>query len=308
MNIIFMGTPEFALPALEALIASEHNILAAYTQPPRPKGRGQKMQASPVHQLAKKHGIPVYTPTSLKSPEAQAEFAALKPDLAVVVAYGLILPQAILDAPTHGCVNIHPSALPRWRGAAPIQRPIMAGDKTTQICIMKMDAGLDTGDVYLRSDPIEIDEDMNAGQLHNLLAIQSADLLLEAIADIASGAAKVIPQSDDGVTYADKISKEEAHINWSWPAEKIHNHIRGLSPFPGATTLLNGEVLKVYKSIIPPPTGKGICGVTTDNTLTITCGDGAVVQLLEIQKPGKPRMSAEEFLRGHPVAKGTKLG
>ena len=327
LKIIFMGTPEFALPTLEALVASEHEVIAAYSQPPRPKNRGHKLTPSPVHKLAEKHGIPVYTPTSLKSEEAQAEFAALKPDIAVVVAYGLLLPQAILDAPAHGCINIHPSALPRWRGAAPLQRTIMAGDDTTEICIMKMDAGLDTGDVYLRSALITIDDNMNAGDLHDMLAEQSAPLLLQTLSQIAAGNADATLQADDGVTYADKISKECCRIDWSWPAAKIHNHIRGLSPFPGAWTVLDGKVLKVYKANIvdietgeasrpsessagtTSPHGQEVAkpGSIINDQLTIHCKDGTI-QLLEVQKPGKPRMDADAFLRGHPVAKGAKLG
>ena len=300
-----MGTPEFALPALAALVASGHEVVAVYSQPPRPKNRGHKLTKSPVHQLAEQHGIPVCTPTSLKSEEAQAEFAALEPDIAVVAAYGLILPQAILDAPTYGCINIHPSALPRWRGAAPIQRTIMAGDATTEICMMKMDTGLDTGDVVLRSDPITIPEHMNAGALHDLLAEQSAPLLLEALEQIAGGTATTTPQSTEGVTYAEKITKEEARIDWSRPATEILSHIRGLSPFPGATTMLDGELQKIYQAA--PGAGAGDVGTVLDDKLTIACSKGSI-QLLEVQKPGKPRMDAEAFLRGHPVAKGTRLG
>lgn len=317
MRIVFMGTPEFALPTLAALIASKHEVVAVYSQPPRPKGRGQKLQPSKVQQLAEAHGIAAYHPTTLRTPEAQAEFAALGADVAVVAAYGLILPQAILDAPIYGCVNIHPSALPRWRGAAPIQRTIMAGDATTEICIMKMDAGLDTGDVYARSAQMIIADDASAGELHDTLAEQSAPLLLNTLDDIAAGDATATPQSQSGITYAEKITKEQCQIDWSQSADRIHNHIRGLAPYPGAWTMLGGEVLKVFKA---GDRGLGIgdwgsndrdgmqTGVTTNDQLTIRCGDGRAIQLLEVQKPGKPRMNADVFLRGHPVATGTKLG
>lgn len=306
LNVIFMGTPAFALPALEALISSEHEVVSVYSQPPRPRGRGHKLQLSPTHELAQMHGIPVFTPATLKAAEAQAEFAALDADIAVVVAYGLILPQAILNAPTHGCVNIHPSALPRWRGAAPIQRTIMAGDTTTEICIMNMDAGLDTGDVYLRSETVAIAPEMNAGNLHDVLAKRSAPLLIQTLEAIASGAATATPQAEDGVTYADKIRKEESRIDWSWPAEKIKHHIRGLAPSPGATTMLGGEVLKVYSARYTNRVHHADAGTALDSSLSIACADGTV-QLLEVQKAGKPRMSSEAFLRGHPVAKGAKF-
>lgn len=321
LRIIFMGTPEFAVPTLEALLASNQNVVAVYSQPPRPKGRGQKLQNSPIHALAETHGIPVFTPTSLKSTDAQTELAALNADVAVVVAYGLLLPQVILDAPTHGCINIHPSSLPRWRGAAPIQRTIMAGDSSTEICIMKMDAGLDTGGVYLRSAPIPIPMDMNAGALHDQLAHDAAPLLLEVLNKIAAEKAIAAPQQLEGATYANKITKEDCRIDWNKSAEEIVNHIRGLAPHPGATCLLDGEVLKVYRARIVQNLGESsrtsevkfhgrVVEEPGDKSkeLTILCGDGNTIQLLEVQKAGKPRMSIDAFLRGHGVAKGSVLG
>lgn len=362
MKLIFMGTPEFAIPALEALLhaqsrsplegerarasgneaqavggknyniipptlrassadslsaappqgGSKIEIVGAYTQPPRPKGRGQQEQRSPVHVLAEKHSIPVFTPTSLKSAEAQAEFASLKPDVAIVVAYGLLLPQAILDTSKYGCINIHPSSLPRWRGAAPIQRSIMAGDTSTEICIMQMDQGLDTGAVLRRSTPITIPPHMNVGELHDRLAEDAAPLLLQTLDEIAAGKAVATPQSTQGVTYANKITKDECRIDWRKPAAAIHNHIRGLSPSPGAYCMLGGEMLKVFKATIKttPPQAGGIIsvpGTVLDNALTIGCGDGSAIQLLEVQKAGKARMPIDAFLRGQPVAQGSIL-
>lgn len=307
LNLIFMGTPTFAVPTLTALIGSKHRMVAVYTQPPRPAGRGQKPRPSPVQLLAEEHSISVYTPTTLKTEDAQAEFAALKPDVAVVAAYGLILPQVILDTPTYGCLNIHPSLLPRWRGAAPIQRAVMAGDKKTGIVIMQMDAGLDTGDMLL-TETIPITDTMNAGELHDLMASRAAPLLLKAIDGATSGTLTPTLQPAEGITYANKISKEEAHIDWNQPAATIINHIRGLSPTPGAYALLNGEMLKIFAatpitSHQPPIT---IPGTILDNSLAVACKDG-VIRLTTIQRPGKPRMQAEEFLRGQPVETETIL-
>ena len=311
MRIIFMGTPEFALPALEALIGSAHEVIAVYSQPPRPKNRGHKMTPSPTHQLAEKHGIPVFTPTSLKSEEAQAEFAALKADIAVVAAYGLILPQAILDAPTHSCINIHPSALPRWRGAAPIQRPIMAGDTTTEICMMKMDAGLDTGDVYLRSGPITIPDDMNAGALHDLLAEQSTPLLLEALEQIANGTATATPQAKDDITYANKITKEEARIDWSKSAIEIYDHIRGLAPHPGAFFEFQNERFKILEAEINQTDMSkygfnAAPGTVIDKHMVVACGSGLLHPYI-IQRSGSKPMNVQDFLNGYKIPEGSLL-
>ncbi len=257
-----MGTPEFAVPTLRSLIEAGHELVAVYTQPPRPAGRGQKLRPSPVQQLAEARNIPVYFPASLKSAEEQQIFADLNAELAIVAAYGLLLPQAILDAPKHGCINIHPSLLPRWRGAAPIQRPIMAGDTETGMCIMQMEAGLDTGPVFARRE-IPLPPNATAGEMHDQLAELGSAMALQVIAEIEAGSAKAIPQSEEGVTYANKIIKDEARINWNKPANEVHNQIRGLSPFPGAFFEYEGVKYKVLKSeisvdsppLIPPASG-----------------------------------------------------
>jgi len=285
MRIIFMGTPEFAVPALEAL-TQHHDVVAVYSQPPRPAGRGLKETPSPVQLLAEKHNIPVFTPTSLKTPEAQEQFRAHGADVAVVVAYGLLLPQAILDGTKHGCINIHPSALPRWRGAAPIQRTIMAGDPFTDICIMKMDAGLDTGDVLMRHVRMIV-PGTTAGELHDVLAKESAPLLLQTLGQISNGTATPVKQSEDGVTYANKISKEEAQLDFSQPAEKVLQKILGLSPFPGAYFEHGGERIKIYHA-----------SLTEKNNFPLQCNPG-VIYPTELQRPGKKRMKIDEFLVGY---------
>jgi methionyl-tRNA formyltransferase len=302
MRLVFMGTPEFSVPVLEALHEAGHEIACVYTQPPRPAGRGKKDRPTPVHARALELGLEVRHPVSLKSAEAQAEFAALGAEVAVVVAYGLILPQAILDAPRHGCLNIHASLLPRWRGAAPIHRAIMAGDDATGICIMQMEAGLDTGPVLLRqSTPIAVGE--TTGQLHDRLSLMGAALIVEAL-DKLPGLTPVV-QPEDGVTYAAKIDKAEAAIDWSRPAEEIARQINGLSPFPGAWTLLEGERIKLLQAEVAE--GAGAPGVALDNAFTIAAGDGAV-RVLSAQRAGKSVQAAEVFLRGQPIAAGTQLG
>ncbi len=296
MRIVFMGTPAFALPTLETLQHSEHKIVAVYTQPPRPAGRGQKETPSPVHQFAAKHGIPVFTPTSLKSQEVQEEFAGHKADVAVVVAYGLLLPKAILEAYPRGCINVHPSLLPRWRGAAPIQRTIMAGDKETAIVIMQMDQGLDTGDMLLvQKHPIA--PGTTAGMLHDQLAREAGDLVLRALAENP----KPAKQSGAGVTYAQKISKAEARIDWKKPAQEIYQHILGLAPFPGAYFVYKNENIKVFDAVLEAGNDKA---GTVHNNLLIHCGSGAL-RLKQLQRPGKTRVSAEEFLRGFDIPPGS---
>ncbi len=285
LSTIFMGTPDFAVPALEALIASEHEVLAAYSQPPRPKGRGLQLTPSPVQQLAEKHGIPVFTPVSLKSPEEQEKFRALGADVAVVAAYGLLLPKAILEGTKLGCVNIHPSSLPRWRGAAPIQRTIMAGDTTTDICIMKMDEGLDTGDVLIRKH-YHITPGTTAGKLHDQLSEEAPALLLEALAQMKSGNAKPIKQTADGVTYAKKISKGEAALDLTHPAELVLQKILGLSPFPGAWIEYHGERIKIFGASL---TGK--------NAFPLACNPGTIYPT-ELQRAGGKRMGVDEFMAG----------
>lgn len=307
MRIAFMGTPDFAARILAELAwwchAEGHRLVAVYSQPPREAGRGKKPQPSPVHRLADELGIPVFTPEKLKSAEDLQAFAALDLDVAVVAAYGLILPKPILDAPRLGCLNVHASLLPRWRGAAPIQRAIMAGDDRTGVCIMRMAEGLDTGPVYRRVE-IPIGPEMTAGELHDALAALGGAPLFEALADLQAGAVPE-PQPEDGVTYARKIDKAEARIDWSRPAVEVDRQIRGLSPFPGAWFELRGERIKVLRS--RAAAGSGAPGTAVDDRLTIACGDGAVALTL-LQRAGKGAMDAGPLLRGFPVAKGEALG
>lgn len=289
MRIIFMGTPDFSVPALQAL-AEKHEIVAVYSQPPRAAGRGQKPRPSAVHAAADKLGLPVRTPTGLRSVEAQAEFAALNADLAVVVAYGLILPQAVLDAPRLGCLNIHASLLPRWRGAAPIHRAILSGDRETGVAIMQMDAGLDTGGVLAQcSTPIGAEE--TTADLHDRLAAMGAELIVKVVADLPMQA---VPQVSEGVTYAQKIDKAEARIDWSRSAVEIDRQIRGLSPFPGAWCEVAGERVKLLRSRLVD--GNGAPGELLSG-FRVACGQGAV-EILEAQRAGKRPMMAEDLLRG----------
>ena len=290
MRVIFMGTPDFSVPALEAVHA-EHDVLCVYTQPPRPAGRGKKPRPTPVHARALALGLDVRHPASLKNPAAQAEFAALRADIAVVVAYGLILPQAVLDAPRLGCLNIHASLLPRWRGAAPIQRAIMAGDSETGICIMQMEAGLDTGPVLLR-DTTPIAPLDTAQTLHDRLSEMGAKLITRALAQLSD--LTPTPQPEEGVTYAAKIDKVEARIDWTRPAEDVARHIRGLSPFPGVWFDSPYGRLKLLNA--RPVEGQAAPG-TLLHGLTIACGTGAV-EVLDVQREGKRAMSAEDMLRG----------
>jgi methionyl-tRNA formyltransferase len=301
MRVVFMGTPDFSVPVLEALVEAGHDIAAVYCQPPRPAGRGKKETPTPVHQHALALGLPVRHPVSLKSPEAQADFAALDADVAVVVAYGLILPQAVLDAPRHGCLNIHASLLPRWRGAAPIHRAIMAGDAETGICIMQMEAGLDTGPVLLReATPIGAED--TTGQLHDRLSQMGARLIVDALARLDDLVPSVQPEA--GVTYAAKIDKAEAAVDWTRPATQVDRLIRGLSPFPGAWTLHDGQRIKLLGARLAD--GAGAPGEVLDDALTVACGTGAV-QLLRLQRAGRGAQDAAEFLRGQPLPKGTRL-
>ncbi|SMX40525.1 methionyl-tRNA formyltransferase [Maliponia aquimaris] len=302
MRIVFMGTPDFSVPVLDALVAAGHDIACVYCQPPRPAGRGKKDRPTPVHMRAEALGLPVRHPVSLKTPEAQAEFAALKPDVAVVVAYGLILPQAILDAPRHGCLNIHASLLPRWRGAAPIHRAIMAGDAQTGVCIMQMEAGLDTGPVLLR-EAIPIGDTETTGDLHDRLSALGARLIVEALARLDTLIPH--PQPDEGVTYSAKIDKGEAAVDWSRPAEEVSRLIRGLSPFPGAWTTAQGERIKLLGA--EPATGQGAPGTTLDDALTVACGSGAL-RVTRAQRAGRGAQDAATFLMGFPLPKGTQLG
>ena len=301
MRIVFMGTPEFSVTVLDALVAAGHEIACVYTQPPRPAGRGQAERPSPVHARAAAMRVPVRHPKSLRAPQAQEDFAALDADIAVVVAYGLILPQAVLDAPTRGCLNIHASLLPRWRGAAPIQRAIMAGDPETGVCIMQMEAGLDTGPVLLRK-AIPIGAAETAGALHDRLAALGAVAITQALDDLDS--LTPIEQPETGITYAQKIDKSEARVDWTRPAAEIDRQIRGLSPFPGAWTMIAGKRVKLLSSRLAQ--GSGLPG-TILSDLTIACGQDAV-EITEVQPEGKPRMSTQAYLRGARIAPGILLG
>jgi methionyl-tRNA formyltransferase len=300
MRVVFMGTPDFSVPALEAIHA-KHEVLAVYTQPPRPAGRGKKDRPSPVQERAEKFGLEVRHPASLRAPETQAAFAELGADVAVVVAYGLILPQAVFDAPTYGCLNIHASLLPRWRGAAPIHRAIMAGDEETGICIMQMDAGLDTGPVLLRRSTA-IQPDATTGALHDTLSEMGAIAIAEALARLTELTPE--PQPATGVTYAEKIDKSEARINWSRPATQIDRQIRGLSPFPGAWCERDGERLKLLGSTLAD--GTGAPGEVLDEALTVACGSGAI-RITRLQRAGKGAQDAVEFQRGAQIPRGARL-
>lgn len=304
LTVVFMGTPEFAVPALQALTQSPHHVVAVYSQPPRPAGRGQKLKASPVQLLAEEHLLPVHTPVNFKSPESLEILRSHQADVAVVAAYGLLLPQAVLDIFPKSCLNIHPSLLPRWRGAAPIHRTILAGDKQTGICIMKMDAGLDTGAVLVREE-FELPDNITTGKWHDLASQKAVPLLLQALEQIENGTAESMPQNTEGATYAKKISKDEANIDWSQPAEAVGRLVRGLNPYPVAVTIFNNEPLKIWEAEMLEATGKP--GTVLDDRFTIACGNGAIRPTL-IQFPGKRPMATEEALRGHPIPAGTVLG
>jgi len=304
LRLIFMGTPDFSVPVLLELAGQGHDIAAVYTRVAKPGGRrGLELVPSPVEREARRLGFDVLTPASLKGSDAQAAFAAHHADAAVVVAYGLILPKPILDAPRLGCFNVHASLLPRWRGAAPIHRAIMAGDPETGITVMKMDEGLDTGDMAM-VDPMAIAPDMTTGELHDALSQRGANVMAVALSALERGSLKFTPQPADGVTYAAKIDKAETRIDWTKPWHEVHNHIRGLSPFPGAWCQFAGERVKVLRTT--KGEGGGAPRAVLDNNLTIACGDGAI-RIIELQKAGGKPMRAEEFLRGTPVRPGFAL-
>lgn len=298
MRVIFMGTPDFSVPVLEALVDAGHEVVAAYSQPPRPAGRGKKDRPSPVQARAEALGLPVFHPVSLKGDEAQAAFAAHQADVAVVVAYGLILPQVILDAPKLGCLNIHASLLPRWRGAAPIHRAIIAGDAQTGVCIMQMEAGLDTGPVLLR-EATDIAPAETTGALHDRLSAMGARLIVQALAELPNLTAQVQPE--DGVTYAAKIDKAEARVDWSKPAQEVANLICGLSPFPGAWCDVAGERVKLLAAEVV--SGDAAPGTVLEG-FTIAC-DGGAVRITRAQRQGKKAMDASDVLRG--LALGSQL-
>jgi methionyl-tRNA formyltransferase len=307
LRLIFMGTPDFAVPTLLELVAHGHEIAAVYTRVARPAGRGMKLQPTPVEQEARRLNIPVFTPKTLKTPEALEEFRTHDADAAVVVAYGMILPQAILDTPKLGCFNLHASLLPRWRGAAPINRAIMAGDTETGVMVMKMDAGLDTGDVAM-AERLAITDAMTAADLHDALAPLGGDLMVRAMGALERGRLQLTRQSDQGVTYAAKIEKTEARIDWNKPAREVLRHIHGLSPFPGAWCEMGieGEParLKILRCALAD--GSGEAGELLDDRLTVACKQGAI-RILELQRAGKAPMKAEDFLRGTPLKPPMRL-
>ncbi len=298
LRVVFFGTPDFAVPTLTEIVGQGHAVLAAYTRPPRAAGRGLATRMSPVHETAERFAIPVSTPRSLKSEEEAARFAALEADVGVVVAYGLILPPAILGAPVYGCLNLHASLLPRWRGAAPIARAIMAGDTETGVMVMRMEEGLDTGPVAT-AERVAIGADTTAGELADTLSRLGADLMVRALAALSRGVLDTVPQSDEGVTYARKIDKGETRIDWSRPAGEVHNRIRALSPNPGAWFEgrfgRHAERIKVLRSTLAA--GSGPAGAIIGDGLTIACGSGAI-RLVELQRAGKQPVKTEAFLRG----------
>ena len=304
LRLIFMGTPDFAVPTLVEIAGSGHEIAAVYTRAPKPSGRGMDMQDSPVARQAKRLGVAVLTPATLKTKEAEAAFRAHGADAAIVVAYGLLLPKAILQAVSLGCFNLHASLLPRWRGAAPINRAIMAGDAVTGIMAMKMEETLDTGPIAM-AERVAIGADTTAGDLQDELARLGADVALRLLGAIERGTLILTPQPQAGVRYADKIAKEETRIDWSKPWKNAHDHIRGTSPFPGAWFELGGERIKVLRTT--KGEGSGAPGTVLGEALTIACGEGAV-RILQLQRAGRQGMLTEEFLRGVPIVPGTVLG
>jgi len=300
MRIVFMGSPDFAVPTLDALVAAGHEIVAVYTQPPRPAGRGKALQPTAVERRARELGLDVRSPRSLRNAGEQASFSAISSDIAVVAAYGLILPQPILDAPKHGCINVHASLLPRWRGAAPVQRAIMAGDDKTGVTIMQMEAGLDTGPMR-HVESLVIGES-NAAQLTERLAILGAEMMVDVLADLDSY--PLIPQPEDGITYAAKISKDEARIDWSRTAAQLQRHVQGLAPFPGAWFEACGERIKLLDA--ETVDGAGAPGEVIGEPLVIACAEDAL-HCRTLQRAGKGAMSVADLLRGFPIQQGTVL-
>ena len=307
LRLVFMGTPDFAVPTLSALAAHGHEIAAVYTRAPKPAGRGMKEQVTPVEREARRLDLPVLTPKTLRTAEAAETFRAHKADAAVVVAYGLILPQPILDGTRLGCFNLHASLLPRWRGAAPINRAIMAGDDASGVMVMKMDAGLDTGDVAM-AERLAVTDSMTASDLHDALAKVGAALMVRAIDALERGEMNLVPQGADGVTYAAKIDKDEARIDWTKPAREVLRHCHGLSPFPGAWSEieLDGQPvrLKILRGELA--SGRGAPGEMIDANLTVACGEGAI-RILELQRAGKQPMMADVFLRGTRLPEGSRM-
>ncbi|MGE0745945.1 MAG: methionyl-tRNA formyltransferase [Rhodospirillales bacterium] len=306
LRLAFMGTPDFAVPALAALVDAGHDVAAAYSQPPRPAGRGMKPAPSPVHRFAEDRGIPVRTPATLKDPAEQAAFAALGLDAAVVAAYGLILPPPVLAAPRLGCLNIHASLLPRWRGAAPIQRAILAGDAETGVTIMQMDAGLDTGPMLL-AEAAPIAPDTTGASLHDALAALGARMIVVALDRLAAGALPATPQPAAGATYARKLDRAEARIDWSQPATAVERQVRAFDPWPGTWFEHAGERIRVLAAALADGRAGAAPGTVLDDRLAVACGDGAV-RILRLQRQGKAALVAEAFLRGFALPAGTVLG
>ena len=307
LRVVFMGTPDFAVPTLSEIIGHGHDVCAVYTRAPAAAGRGMDLRPSPVHRLADRFGIPVLTPKTLRTEEAAETFRAHRADVAVVVAYGMILPKPILEAPALGCLNLHASLLPRWRGAAPIQRAIMAGDRETGVAVMRMEEGLDTGPVGM-IERVEIGPDTNAGELHDRLMALGADLMVRALAALSRGAREFTTQAPEGVTYAQKITNAEARIDWTLSAQAVHDHVRGLSPFPGAFFEADfgkgPERVKVLKTALVAASGAP--GHLLDAEGTVGCGEGAV-RLITVQRAGRGPLPAAEFLRGARLASGAAL-
>ena len=304
-SLVFMGTPEFAATILAALIAAGHHIAAVYTQPPRPAGRGHKLQPSPVQALAERHGLPVRHPTTLRDAETQAEFAALGADAAIVAAYGLILPKAILEAPRLGCLNVHASLLPRWRGAAPIQRAVLAGDTETGITIMQMDEGLDTGPMLLR-EAVPIGPKTTAGELTEELAALGAKLIVAALDGVAAGKLAARPQPDTGVTYAPKLKREEAQLDWRRRAVELERQVRAFDPWPGAFFFVRDERIRLLAAEAEPRAAAAEPGIVLDERLTVACGEGAL-RPLRLQRPGRAPLDAAALLRGFAMPPGIVL-
>jgi methionyl-tRNA formyltransferase len=311
LRIVFMGTPDFAVPTLTEIVGQGHEVAAVYTRPPAPAGRGMALKPSPVQRTAERLGLPVLTPTTLRGDDAAAAFRSHQADVAVVVAYGMILPEAILAAPELGCLNLHASLLPRWRGAAPIQRAVMAGDAETGVAVMRMEKGLDTGPVAM-IERVPIGPETTSGNLHDKLAVIGADLMVRALAALSRGALGFTPQPDEGVVHAAKIANADAAIDWTQPSRVVHDLVRGLSPFPGAYTTIDlgrgPERMKVLRTGRLSAGRAGAApGEVIDDALAVACGDGAV-RLLQVQRAGSKAMDAGEFLRGVPVPAGTRLG
>jgi methionyl-tRNA formyltransferase len=306
LRLIFMGTPDFAVPTLVEIVGRGHDVVAVYTRAAKPAGRGMAVQVTPVEREARRFGLPVLTPKTLRHDDAVTAFRAHQADAAVVVAYGLILPVPILDAVPLGCFNLHASLLPRWRGAAPINRAIMAGDTESGVTVMRMEQGLDTGPIAI-AERLAVGADMTAGDLHDTLARRGADLMVRALGALERGALQLTPQPDDGVSYAAKIDKAETRIDWAKPWKQVHDHCRGLAPFPGAWFAHGGSQparIKVLRTTRGE--GSGLPGTVLDDRLTIACQEGAV-RLMEVQRASKQPMKAEEFLRGTPLVPGTRL-